>query len=547
MMQWLNKLVRLDILNLVAYRSARSEYSGASQIQLDANENPHAPYGYEQTSFNRYPEPQPSLLKQKLADLYTVKSEQILITRGMDEGIELLIKTFCQPYQDSITITPPTFGYYAIAAQINASKVIEIQLDKNFSPDWSQLASIDSSKIIFLCNPNNPTGTLIPIDKIKALCAAHHERSLIVVDEAYIEFADAISATTLLETCSNLIVMRTLSKAYGLAGVRVGCVLAHPDIIAMLRKVIPPYPISRPCADIALTSLSPIGLLYTEKNIAQIKEQRAYLVEHLCQSQYIKKVYSSQANFLLVQAKDANALYQLLKSKGIIIRDRSHEIESALRITVGAPEQNKLLLIALGVLASSELITLRQAHKNRKTKETEILCEVILDERGVADINTGIGFFDHMLEQLAKHSGMSIMIKAIGDVHIDAHHTVEDVAIVLGQTMKAALGERIGIRRYAFILPMDEAQATVSIDLSNRGYCRFDASFASPYIGDFPTEMVSHFFESLSTHLGAAIHISAMGKNTHHIVEAIFKCTAQALRQAIAIIGNESPSTKGML
>lgn len=546
-MNWLKKIVRPEILKLKAYYSVRTEYDSHTQIQLDHNENPDPPYGYEQTLLNRYPEPQPAKLKQKLASLYTVKPEQILITRGMDEGIDVLIKTFCRPYQDTITITPPTFGYYAIAACINANQAVEVRLNEYFLPDWSKLTNIKDTKIIFICNPNNPTGSLISIEEIKTLCSIYDERSIIAVDEAYIEFADIASATTLLEAYPNLVVMRTLSKAYALAGVRIGCVMAHPDIIALLNKIIPPYPIPRPCYEIALASLSPIGLFYADKKIQQIKAQRAYLYQALAQSEDIKKIYPSAANFLLIQAKDAHTLYQTLTAKGIFVRNRTQDIDSALRITIGSPAENKLLLNALNLLPASENIAVRQAHKSRKTKETEILCEATLDNYGTSDISTGIGFFDHMLEQLAKHSGISMIIKAIGDTHIDVHHTVEDVAIVLGQTIKAALGDRTGIRRYAFVLPMDEAQATVSIDLSNRGHCHFDVTFPSPYINNFPTEMVSHFFESFSTHLGAAIHISAIGKNTHHIIEAIFKCTAQALCQAIAVVSTAAPSTKGVL
>ncbi len=545
-MSWLNKLMKPELVNFKPYRSARSEYSGINQIQLDANESAVAPYGQGCLGLNRYPEPQPMKLQLKLAELYGVNVDQVLMTRGTDEGIDLLIRAFCVAYKDSITITPPTFGYYQIAAEINNAKVIKIPLLKDFDPNWNELQDIPSTKIIFLCNPNNPTGNLLHLDQIRKTCENYEGRALIVVDEAYIEFAQSTSATSLLSQCKNLVVLRTLSKAYGLAGLRIGAVIANSDIISLLLKIIPPYPIPSPCSEIALSCLSPIGLAFTNKSIAKIIQQREYLKENLRRSAKIKNVYESKANFLLLIANNAQDLYQELKAKGIIVRLRSNEIPDAIRITVGTPEENKLLLCALDLIPP-ETSLIRKASKLRKTQETEIGCEVILDNQAIATINTGVNFFDHMLEQLARHSGISLDIQAVGDIDVDAHHTVEDVAIVLGATLKEALGDKRGINRYGFILPMDEAEAKVSLDLSGRGYCRFDAKFNSPQVGDLPTEMVSHFFKSLSDNLGAAIHIVATGENTHHMVESIFKCFAKSLGQAIKGSGDQLPSTKGVL
>ena len=204
-------------------------------------------------------------------------------------------------------------------------------------------------------------------------------------------------------------------------------------------------------------------------------------------------------------------------------------------------------MAALGAKAYDEEPLIRKASQSRKTFETEVMCCVTLDEKGVSNIITGIGFFDHMLAQLSKHSGISMTIKAIGDINIDVHHSVEDVAIVLGQTLKQALGDKVGLNRYGFLLPMDETEVRVSIDLSGRGFCKFAAEFKSPFVGEFPCEMVKHFFESFSTNLGCALHISSTGENTHHMIEAIFKCVAKALGQAVAINGSNLPSTKGML
>ncbi len=531
-MNWLEKLVRPEILELKAYSSARSEYSGAAQIQLDANENPWPPYGSRST-LNRYPEPQPKLLRQKLAEIYQVEEAQLLITRGMDEGIDLLIRTFCIPSKDAITVLPPTYGYYEVAANMNGVKIIQTKFDE-----------IEQEKILFLCTPNNPTGESIKPDKIAKICKQYG--GIVAVDEAYIEFSDISSAVCLLKLNQNLVVMRTLSKAYALAGARIGIIMANPEIIAILKKVLHPYPIARTCTDAALQALSPIGLYYTQNKIKEIKEQREYLCLQLSQCSEVLRIYPSNANFLLVIFKDSDAIYQRLKSAGVIIRDRSNEIPGALRITVGTKQENELLLYALGMLKKLDAPN-RKAVCNRKTMETEVLCEILLDGLGVADISTAIRFFNHMLEQLAKHSGISILLKATGDIDVDAHHTVEDVAIVLGRALKEALGDKYGINRYGFILPMDEAEAQVSIDLSGRGYCVFNAEFINQQVGDLPTEMVKHFFETLSTNLGAAIHIKVTGSNTHHMVEASFKCFAKALSQAISKSGSGLPSTKGVL
>lgn len=531
---WLKDLVRPEIWQLQAYSSARSEYNGTSQIQLNANENPWPPYG-TRDNLNRYPEPQPELLIQRLAEIYQVKQDQLLITRGMDEAIDILIRVFCNLGKDFIVTAPETtFSYYKFSADINGIKTVSL---KNVIP-------LPDAKIIFVCTPNNPTGESVGLEKIVQLC--EKQEGIVAIDEAYIEFSDLPSATTLLSKYKNLIVMRTLSKAYALAGERIGVAIAHPAIIEILKKVIPPYPIAKTCAEAALKAISPIGLYHTQKNIALIKEQREYLRQELLKCKEVIEIYSSDANFLLVIFKNPTEIYQKLKSKGIIIRNRSQEISGALRITIGTPQENELLLCALEILKKLS-DPFRQAQINRKTKETEISCEVIIDGKGISDIKTGIGFFNHMLELFSKHSGISINIRAIGDLHVDAHHTTEDVAIVLGSALKEALDDKFGIERYGFVLPMDETEVHISIDLSRRPYCSFEANFNVTQVGDFPTEMVKHFFESLSQNLGATIHIKVKGENTHHMIEGCFKCFARAIKQAIYQSSNQIPSTKGLL
>lgn len=549
-MSWLTALARPEIIALDAYRSARSEYLGTDLVQLDANESSSAPYGSQfiDLDLNRYPEPQPTLLKHKLAELYQVQPEQLLITRGMDEGIDLLIRALCKPYQDNIIITPPTFGYYEVAARINGVGVTRCPLiaAQHFQPDWSTLAAVNHEKIIFLCNPNNPTGSLLSLQAIEEVCLGHAEKAIIAVDEAYVEFSGQKSATTLLERCDNLVVLRTLSKAYALAGARVGAVIASPAIIALLRKIISPYPLPSPSISAALDALSPVGLAYSKRRINEMVKVRDELLIKLQKLPNLIAAYPSHTNFILIQLSNAADSFRSLKNQGILVRDRSAEVANSLRITVGSTEENNLLLAALGLIPAYTT-SFGQGCCKRRTNETDVLVELTLDDLGQAEIKTGIGYFDHMLLQIARHSGVSLFIQVQGDLHVDQHHTIEDVALCLGSALKQALGNKKGIQRYGFVLPMDESLAQVTLDLSGRGFSQCNAAFQTPMLGDFPTEMVAHFFQSLALNLGAAIHITVNGENTHHMVESCFKCFARALKQAITIEGQRLPSSKGVL
>lgn len=550
---WLEKIARPEIWRMVGYSSARSEMADfAGMVQLDANENPFIPYpeSHEVSKVNRYPEPQPNNLLTRLAAMYGAKVDQVLVARGMDEVIDLLVRVFCIPYQDSIVITPPTFGYYQVAADIAGADVIKVSLNEvnNFTLNADELISSchPQVKIVFLCTPNNPTGNVIPLVDIEKIAKALPQ-TIIAVDEAYLEFADTASAITLMPKYANLVVMKTLSKAYAFAGVRVGTLVADNEIIKLVSKVLPPYPLPEPCIRLAVQALSPFGLALAHDRIEMLKRERERMFKFLSKIAGVH-AYVSQANFILLKVDDASKIYQNLLAKGIIIRNRSKDIVNTLRISIGKPEENDLVLTAFGVKFKHKTRMERTATVVRKTNETDIMLQINLDKQMPININTGIGFFDHMLDQLAKHGGFSLQVAAIGDTHIDFHHTVEDVAIVLGQALKQALGSKLGLQRYGFVLPMDEACAFATIDLSGRGVLVLEADFPTPMIGDFPVEMVRHFFLSLSQQLGAAIHLSVSGENSHHMVEGLFKACAKALGQAITQTQHNSlPSTKGML
>jgi len=352
MMQWIENVVRPEILTLVPYSSARSEYSGEGNcdIQLDANENPWKPQG-QTISINRYPEPQPTQLKQKIAALYSLNPEQLIITRGADEGIDLLIRTFCRPGKDAVIATPPTFGSYTVYANIHSTKVISVPLnEQDFSLNLPSMMSLPDVKIVFVCTPNNPTGSTTPLDQIEVLCKHYKERAIVVVDEAYIDFADTPSALTLLPKYDNLIVLRTFSKSYSLAGARIGTIIGKADVVSWIRKVIAPYPIPTFCSNAALDVLMPANLTEVNKRVAILKAERAYLYQALQASKELVKVWPSATNFLLVIAKDADGLYQRLQTKHIIVRNWNQVITGGLRITVGSPQDNKQLLAALDLL-----------------------------------------------------------------------------------------------------------------------------------------------------------------------------------------------------
>lgn len=550
-MQWLNKKVRPEILKLAPYVSARSELADSSGlVALDANENPWVPY--PQTSdmnlVNRYPDPQPISLLSRMATFYGVHADKIFVGRGMDEGIELLIRVFCTAYKDNIVTFKPTFSYYKVAADIQGIETRELDLGAapEFALDIDKLLSLcdDNTKIIFVCTPNNPTGNSLTLAQIEYMLQAKPE-TLIAVDEAYLEFSSLPSAIALMDKYDNLVVMKTMSKAFAFAGVRLGSLMAQKPIIELIRKVMAPYPLAEPCIRVALQTMSPHGLQLAHSRIEKLKVERERVFNELSKLDNMT-VYHSDANFLLVKVADASKTYKELLAKGIIVRNRHRDIANTLRITIGSPVENDLLLAAFGCnnqISKPE----RAATVVRNTNETKILVEVNLDETAPISISTGIGFFDHMLDQLAKHGGFSINLQAIGDTHIDYHHTVEDVAIALGQALRQALGDKRGINRYGFTVPMDESLASASIDLSGRGVLQYHADFPTPMIGDFPVEMVEHFFFSLSDALQAAIHLHVAGENSHHMVEGLFKACAKTLSQAIKQTSDVLPSTKGIL
>ncbi len=343
------KLVRPDILALSAYSSARKESKGG-RVWLDANENPQTPSAAKPL-LNRYPEPQPAELVAQLATLYGVQPAQCLVTRGSDEGIDLLLRTFCRAGQDAILFTPPTYGMYVVAAGIQGARCVTVPLvrEKNFALDVEAVlkAAGPEVKLVFLCSPNNPTGGLLERPAVMTVAKALATRAVVVIDEAYVDFSGQPSLAAEIATNPNLVVLRTLSKAFGLAGARVGTTIADPAIIAVLQKVIAPYPVPSPVLQAALAALTPAGLAAARESVATLVAERAQLAAALPKLAAVKRVWPSDANYLLVEVADSAKAMTAGRAAGVIWRDRGKDIPNSIRITVGTAAENQATLEVL--------------------------------------------------------------------------------------------------------------------------------------------------------------------------------------------------------
>lgn len=327
------KLARKTVRDLTPYQSAR-RLGGSGDIWLNANESPFAnEYKLQSDRLNRYSACQPQALIQAYADYAKVPVEQVLTSRGADEGIELLIRTFCEPNTDSILYCPPTYGMYAISAETFDVTAKQVPLTEEWQLDLPAIRdNLDSVKLVFVCSPNNPTGNLINRRDIEALLEMTADQAIVVVDEAYIDFCPEASTVDLLKRYPNLVILRTLSKAFALAGLRCGFTLANPDIIELMLKIIAPYPVPVPVSDIAVQALSPAGLAKTKFQVLDLNANRAYLQAGLSMLEGVT-VYEGYGNYLLVRFPDAESLFSALWDQGIILR-RS-PVENCIRISVG--------------------------------------------------------------------------------------------------------------------------------------------------------------------------------------------------------------------
>lgn len=341
----IESLIRENIRNLTPYRSARDDFD--SGILLDANENSYGASVRNSLDLHRYPDPTQDRLREVIAEYRDVEVDNLFLGVGSDEPIDLLMRIFCEPGRDSIITTPPTYGMYKVSANINNVGIKEVMLTEKFQlqPDKIREAADESTKLLFLCSPNNPTAN--DMKRTDLLKLATTFPGIVVVDEAYIDFSKQESMATMVQQYPNLVVLQTFSKAFGLAGIRLGVAIANPEIISYMMRVKAPYNINKLTADIALKAFDNRDLL--KFNIQKIREERQYVAEQLQHSEAVEKVYPSNANFLLFKIKHAKEVYQNLAKMGVNVRYRGHEplCEDCLRVTIGMPDENVKFLRAL--------------------------------------------------------------------------------------------------------------------------------------------------------------------------------------------------------
>ena len=596
--------VRPNIQELTSYTSARDQYGQDEGILLDANELglgtalPKSSYAGPSDSLHRYPDPYQRKLRAAVGKLRGLDADQVFTGNGSDEAIDLIIRLFCEAGKHRILCTPPTYGMYKVSARIHDIEVDDVPLHPDFGLNPTAIINAISpqTRVLFLCSPNNPTGNQMSEADLVYICT--HAPCIVVIDEAYIDFAPSQSMTKALAEFPNLIVLQTLSKSFGLAGIRLGIALASKEIIAYFDKIKAPYNVNSLTAKVALSALLQPEIM--QAKVQETLQERDYVTKRLelLKQQLVDSpialgtIFPSQANFVLFQIDQALRIQQALAEQKVILRYRGNELhcENSLRLSIGSRSENnaffEALITVLGYQGPRykqmiELLDLQPTHSSvnpvktahnhileqntdanlsskssrratirRHTNETKIDITLNLDGTGVHQISTGLRFFDHMLEQIARHGLIDLDIQCQGDLDIDEHHTIEDVGIALGQALSQAYGDKRGIDRYGFIVPMDEARATVALDLSGRPYLVFNANFTRDYVGDVPTDMIEHFFYSLATHMQATLHLDVLGSNDHHKVEACFKGLARALKQSIEYnprISGQIPSSKGSL
>lgn len=339
----IKNLIRDNVAGLLPYSSARDEFksTGQEMVFLDANENPF------DNAHNRYPDPQQKALKNRIAELKNSHQNQILLGNGSDEVLDLIFRAFCEPRRDNIITLPPTYGMYNVLADINAIQKREVLLTENFELKENDILekADEQSKILFICSPNNPTGNTFQAEKIEFLL--DNFKGFIVIDEAYADFSSEESWLKSINKYPNLIVTQTLSKAYGMAGIRLGMCFASTEIIAVLNKIKPPYNVNKLTQEKALERLHEQKAVGNE--IAKIKRSRGFLAKALKEVAFVQKIYPTEANFILAKVDNAEKRYNELKEKGIVVRNRDNQplCRNCLRFTVGTKSENKKLITAL--------------------------------------------------------------------------------------------------------------------------------------------------------------------------------------------------------
>ncbi len=511
-------------------------------------------------SVSSYPEADYGDLKRAIAGYLDVDADRIVPTAGGDEAI-LLTAWLALGRGDRAVVGRPTYQLHATSVRMTGAELDLV--DPLPGPDLRlDLATIAEraagARLVWLCSPNNPTGEEIPADVIRDICARCP--GLVCLDQAYLELSGE-DHMGLIETCPNLVIVRTFSKGWGLGALRAGYAIADPRVAGALDALRPPG---------SLSTGSALGAALACEHADEMRrDATAYRAERERLAAGFRElgleIIGEAANFVCARTPwSGDETFARLCERGLIVRTFGHEplLADAFRACVATPEHDDLLLAALAELLGRPAPATadpdagratfgRGAVVQRTTKETAITLRLNLDGSGRADVSTGVGFLDHMLTALGHHALADLELACVGDTHIDEHHTVEDCGIVLGQAIDQALGDRVGIQRFGdAAAPLDEALGRAVVDFSGRGSSTTNLAFSSDRIGTLPTSLVPHLIDCIAVNARATIHVEADGEDDHHIAEAAFKALARALRQAWSIDprrGGQIASTKGSL
>ena len=473
----------------------------------------------------------PSLepLRERMADYYGVESHQLQVTRGASHAMEILMRR--------LRVHGHEFVWAGADHYLeDLCGVYNLSIRK--PPENGPFTK--GGGFCLVHNPRQTDGKAWDLIAARTL-AVDLFPTILVIDESYFDACTAASMVELAISEPNVVVLKSLSYLFGMAGARVGALIANTKTLQGLLKFCEPHPLPTPSVRAAEAALSPSRALTVQSRVDLIRSEQARVREALSRSKQLDSFDLNDGPFMLLRPKALLQTQTALKRLGL----GPQVTPTGLLLALGDVATNNRILKALDVAPADKAP--RTGEILRDTKETKISVQVNLDQPKPVKVHTGVGFFDHMLDQVATHGGFSLQLACDGDLEIDAHHTVEDCMLAFGQALKIALGDRVGMARFGFVLPMDETEAKVSIDLGGRPFCVFKGEFQSTHIGDYQTEMTAHAFRSLSETLGASIHVEVSGGNDHHKTEACFKALGRALRQATRIEGDALPSTKGML
>lgn len=568
-MQTAQRLTASPLLaGMTRYDAGRPAYP--CDLFLDGNEGllPDAlTLGLDRTDpavVRRYPAVQ--ALQEAIAARYALDPSQVLITAGADDGLDRACRAVLGPGKN-LVLPWPSFAMLRRYAQLTGAEVRQVPwLQPSYPLDAVCQAATDDTAAIAVVSPNNPTGAVASAADLRRLSASF-PGALLIVDQAYAEFADE-DLTACALSLPNAVVLRTLSKAWGLAGLRVGFALGSPEIINWMAVAGQPYPVSSVSLELAARWLHS-GDRRVRVFTRQVRRERAVLAARL--ASWGADPMPSQANFVLARFRDAKDVRDGLAAQGIAVRGFAEDpdLNDFLRITCpgNSAAFARLLLGLEQVLVSPDRrrrkrpagpkacverepqSPSRTARVERETRETQVALSLALDGARRIDVRTGIGFLDHMITSLAFHAGFDLELRCVGDLHVDDHHTAEDTALALGAALREALGDRSGITRFgSAYVPLDEALARTVVDISGRPFAAVNLGLRREQIGGLATENATHWMNSLAMAAGITLHVDVLrGENDHHRVEAAFKSLALALRQAVVRRDTAIASTKGVL